>query len=343
MALSLRRTLAATLVTAAAAAGPLAAQNAAAPSPVSVGVVIYSQFGAQLDSMSPANNFDVTRSYLNAVGRFSGGFMVRVTGDVYHDADATAKGSLLYRLKYAYAAWTPAGSSLTYRFGLTQTPWLDWEEALWDYRMQGTMPMERNGYVSSADFGAAVDGNISHEQVDFQVGVFNGENYNTTPGDQHKDLMGRASVRLLATDDGSRAGGLRVTGYAQLGAPTSGGTRNRFVGMVSYKSKMLTLAGEYISATDTVTSPAKAKVTGSVMSGYGVVHLPSSPIAVIGRVDVWDPNTSASNDKQTRIIAGLSYQLSPNVRLLADLDRLSFEASGHKSVTQALFQTQFTF
>ena len=340
MALLSRRTVAAAGLVAATAAAPLAAQN---PSPISVGTVIYTQWSAQLDSLSPANNFDVTRAYLTAMGRFNNGFLVRLTADVYHDADATARGALLYRLKYAYAAWKPEGSALTFRFGLTQTPWLDWEEALWDYRMQGTMPMERNGYVSSSDFGAAVDGNINHEAVDFQVGAFNGENYNTTPGDQHKDVMGRVSVRLLASDDGSRVGGLRLTGYAQLGTPSSGGTRNRFAGLVSYKSKMLTLGGEYISATDTVTAPARAKATGRVISGYGVLHLPQSPVAVIARVDLDDPNTSASNDKRTEIVAGVSYQLSPNVRLLADVDHFSFENSALKTITQALFQTQFTF
>jgi hypothetical protein len=340
MALMSRRTLAAAGLAAAAAATPLAAQN---PSPISVGTVIYTQWSAQLDSLSPANNFDVTRAYLTAQGKFNAGFTVRLTADVYHDASATARGALLYRLKYAYAAWRPEGSSLTFRFGLTQTPWLDWEEALWGYRMQGTMPMERNGYVSSSDFGAAVDGNIHHEQVDFQVGAFNGENYNTAPGDQHKDFMGRVSVRLLGSDDGSRVGGLRLTGYAQLGTPSSGGTRNRFAGLVSYKSKALTLGGEYISATDTVTAPSRAKATGRVISGYGVYNLPQSPVAIIARVDLDDPNTSVSDDKRTEIIGGVSYQLSPNVRLLADLDHVSFENAALKKITQALFQTQFTF
>src|SRR5947208_5973017 len=34
-----------------------------------------------------------------------------------------------------------------------------------------------------------------------------------------------------------------------------------------------------------------------------------------------DPNTSASGDRQTRVIGGLSYQVSPNLRVLADVDR----------------------
>ena len=360
MALLSRRTLAAVGLAAAGAAAPLAAQNPTPPS-VTVGGVVYAQWAAQLDSLSPSNNFDVTRAYINAIGRFSGGITARITADIYRDADATAGGALLYRLKYAYAAWNPQGSPLTFRFGLTQAPQLDWEEQLWDYRMQGPTPLDRAGYVSSSDFGIAVDGNINHETVDFQAMAMNGENYNKTPGDSHKDFAARVSVRLLGTDEGSRVGGLRLTGYGQLGTPTSGGTRNRFLGMVSYRSKAILLAASYTSAKDTVTNPAKISTTGRVMSAYGWVKIPATPVAIIARVDVVDPNTcspatppvascpaGAGYDRRTILIGGLSYQLSPNVRLLADIDRTSFQtppapATAPMSITQALFQTQFTF
>lgn len=359
MAILSRRTFAAAGLVAAALAAPLAAQNPPAPT-VSLGGVVYAQWGAQLDSLSPANNFDITRAYLNAIGKFSGGIMARVTADIYRDGDATAGGALLYRLKYAYAGWTPAGSSIGFRFGLTQTPFVDWEEALWDYRMQGPVPVDRNGLMSSSDFGVAVDGSFSGEMFNFQAMAMNGENYNKTPGDSHKDFAARASLRLLGTDEGSRIGGLRLTGYAQLGTPTSGGTRNRFIGQVSYRSKEILLAGEYVASKDTVTNPAKISTTGSILSAYGWLRLPASPVAIIGRVDIADPNTcspatppaadcpaSAGADKRTTIIGGLSYQLSPNVRLLADVDHTSFQTpaggTAPKAITQALFQTQFTF
>jgi len=362
MAHSLRRTLAATLVTAAAAAGHLAAQNAPTPPSVTVGGLVYAQFAAQLDS-APAtagtnSNFDITRAYLNVIGRFTGGIMTRLTGDIYQNAD----GSRTYRLKYAFANWTPEGSPLTYRFGLITTPWIDWEEALWDYRMQGPVAVDRNKYMSSADFGAGVDGNINSELVDFQASVFNGNNYSGAEGDEQKAYAARVSVRLLGTDDGSRVGGLRLTGYAQGGAPTSGGERNRYIGMVSFRSKMLTLAGEYVATVDsttgytngTTTTGAKAEVKGSIISAYGVLHIPDSPLAIIGRLDIVDPNTAnntvaTSNDKRTTIIAGLSYQLTPNVRVLLDYDNTSLQgsvtgsATAPRNLTEAMFQTQFTF
>ena len=334
MAHSLRRTLAATLVTAAAAAGPLAAQNAPA---VTLGGVVYAQYQAQLDS-GKNSNFDITRAYLNVIGRFADGIMTRVTGDIYQNAD----GSHTYRLKYAFVNWTPAGSALTYRFGLITTPWLDWEESLWDYRMQGSMAVDRNKYLTSSDFGAGVDGNVNNEMVDFQASVVDGTGYSATPGDMHKIGAARVSVRLLGTDDASRIGGLRLTGYAQFGAPSGGGTKQRFIGMASYRSKHVLLAGEFAATTDSTGAQA-TPTKGQVISVYGWFAIPNSQLRVLARYDNVDPNTNASNDKRTEIIGGVSYQLSPNVRLLADVDALSFENTAQAKVTTGLFQLQFTF
>ena len=123
------------------AAAPLAAQAPPGPQ-LTVGGVVYTQYVYQLkDTVNHFNSFDITRAYVNLLGRFSGGVGTRVTADIYRNAD----GSLGYRLKYAFATYTPQGSPLTFKVGMIHTPWLDWEEALWDYRVQGTMAMDRAG------------------------------------------------------------------------------------------------------------------------------------------------------------------------------------------------------
>lgn len=329
-----------------------AAAQAPAPPQVSVTGVAYTQFVYQLkDTAAHVNGFDVTRAYINVIGRFSGGVATRVTADIYRQA---GDGSLRYRLKYAYFGYTPQGSPLTFKLGQIHTPFIDWEEALWDYRMQGQMATERGdqiaprSYLSSSDFGAGVDGKWGPDKVNMQVGFYNGENYNGGTGDQRKDLMGRVSFRLTDTDDSSRVGGLRLTAYAQIGKPTGGGTRNRFLGMVSYRTRQLTLAAEFAATKDTSTTTPTPETDGSVMSVFAVYHLTNSKVALLGRVDVVDPNTSTGNNRQTRVIAGASYQVTPNLRLLADLDLLSYEGGAPTPAleavrSQALFQAQFTF
>ncbi len=322
--------LLATLCVLSMAALPAAAQAPATQAPqVTVGGVAYLQYLYQLkDTAAHNNNFDVTRAYINVIGRFSGGVYTRITVDVNRPPAATTDNSLRYRLKYAYAAYTPQGSSLTYKLGQIHTPWIDWEEALWDYRMQGQMAMERGGYLSSSDFGLGVDGNWNADKVNMQVGIYNGESYSGGTGDKRKDLMGRVSVRVSETDDASRIGGLRVTAYGQYGKPTSGGERSRLLGMVSYRTKQITLAGEYAVTKDSTTGPVPAPVaksSGSVASFFGVYHFQNSKAALLARVDLTDPNTNVGNNRLTRFIGGASYQLSPNLRLLADLDMLSYQ------------------
>jgi hypothetical protein len=326
------------------------AQAPAQQSPqLTVGGVVYGQYLYQLkDSLGAGNQnqFSIQRAYVNAIGRFSGGLQTRVTLDIA----PTGTGNQQVRLKYAYFGWTPNNSKLTYKLGLIHTPYVDWAEALWDYRMQGPIALDRNGYLTSSDFGAGVDGHWNGEQVNAQLAFVNGEGYSGGTGDNHKDIEARVSVRLSNTNDNSRVGGLRLTGYAGIGKPTSGGTRNRFLGTLSYKTQQFTLAAEVTATKDTITGPTPAplaETSGLVISGFGVYKFKNSKAAVIGRVDVLDPNTDAGNNKQTRVIGGLSYQLTPNLRLLGDVDLLSYEAGAtpvqDAQAKRALFQVQITF
>ena len=314
---------------------------------VTVGGVGYAQFAYHpSDTAKNANNFDVTRAYINVIGRFGHGVTTRVTPDIYRVTD----GSLSYRLKYAFVAWTPDSSALTFKLGMLNTPFVEWEEQLWDYRMQGTVAMDRNGYLSSSDLGFLVDGNWGGEKVSMSAGVINGENYNRPLGDKGKDLVARVSLRLISTDDPGRQGGLRLTGYGHAGKPTGGGVRQRLLGVLSYRSKLLTLAGEAAITKDSArTTPVTAGKKGRVFTTFGVLRVPpSSKLQFIGRLDLIDPNTSADDDRQTRYIIGVGYQVTPNLRVLADLDKVNYQGGVTSPAlevirSQALFQVQFTF
>jgi hypothetical protein len=203
--------------------------------------------------------------------------------------------------------------------------------------------------MSSSDFGAGIDGMWGYDRFNFQVGAYNGENYNKAPGDQRKDVMGRASFRILGSDEGGRDGGLRLTGYAQYGKPTGGGVRQRYIGMLSYRSKAVTLAAEIAAVKDSaLTAPVTPERDGRVLSLFGVLRVPTSKVQLIGRLDSTDPDTDASNDRTTRIIGGVAFQQSGNLRVLADIDHLIYQGGVTTPAleavrSQALLQVQFTF
>lgn len=353
--------------------GHVAAAAAQVQAPtVTVGGVGYVNYGYQLkqDSSLAAgvghgNNFDVGRAYVNVNGKFAEGVTTRVTTDV--DGRAAAAGQLSIRLKYAFVAWQPHGvGPLTYKVGMIHTPWVDFEETMWDYRMQGTTAMDRNSKLTSSDIGAGVDGMWHYDQFAIQVGAYNGEGYSGAPGDQGKDIEARASYRLAKTNLPGKVGGLRLSGYAGLGKLNGGGTRNRFLGMLSYKSKTVTLAAEIATTEDSIGTGATAlpHQKGQLMTAFGVFNVDSGRVGFIARVDTWDPNkdsvvvsttnTAAINtlklaqNKQTRVIIGVSYVITPNLRVLLDADLNSLQnalpnSAFDRNRQTLFFHTEFKF
>lgn len=313
---------------------------------VTVSGLVYAQYQyLASDTLDHYNAFDVTRAYLTAQGVFPHGVAARITGDVFRAAD----GSIDYRLKYAYFQWRPTDKApVDFRFGQTQTPWLDWQEGMYVYRFEGTMPMERAGYITSSDLGLAMDFFSKDQAFNGSVGVYNGEGYHGAESGQHKDVEARASLRLLPSDLAGPRGGLRVSGYAGIGATDPAGlARQRYIGQLSYASNMFTVAGEF-GATRDGGAGTTSDVDGRVISGWGWLSLPGSPASVLLRVDHVDPNTSAGDDASTRFIGGLGYVLTPNIRLLADVDAVSYQAATltaaqQKQKTALQFQTQFSF
>jgi len=330
---------------------PVASQTAPASSPqLAVSGVMFGQYAYALRSLPAgghANNFDVTRAYLTFTGKFADGVGSRVTADIYRNAD----GSLAYRLKYGFASWNPKGSALTYKLGMIQTPFVEFNEQLWDYRVQGSDPTDRAGYLSSSDFGLGVDGSWGGDKVTLNAGVYNGEFYSKAPGDQHKDVAARVSVRLLASDETSRLGGLRLTGFTLVGQPNGGGTRERYLGQMSYRSKKFWLAAELMGTrdrTDTGTAVLPT-VSGRLISAYGVVKVgPKSKIGLLGRFDAHDRNTATANDALSRIIAGVSYQVNANLRGVANVDHTWYQGGSPTPAldaarSQLLMQVQINF
>lgn len=341
----------------------LAGRRAGAQAPtVTVGGVGYVNYGYALladSSLTPPghdNNFDVSRSYVNVMGKFSDGVSTRVTVD--EDGRAATASQLTIRLKFAYVAWQPNGTGpLTFRMGLTQTPWVDFEETIWDYRMQGPIAVDRNHIVTPSDFGGAIDGTWHGDAINMQAGVYNGEGYNAAPGGPGKDVEARVSVRLAKTDVPGRVGGLRLTGYVGAGVANGGGARRRFIGLLSFKTKAVTLAAELATGQDS-TGALTPHQNSQLISVFGVYNLPQSKVAVIGRVDRYDPDAdststalnSAANvavNRQTRVIAGLSYVISPNLRVLlnADLNSLQNGATNafDKGRQMVYVATEFKF
>lgn len=311
-------------------------------------VYAHFRYGLTTDSsLTPpanANNFDVNRVHLTWRSRSERGVSTRVTLDM--DGRAASSNQLSMRVKFAHVSWQPEGSALTWKFGLQTVPIVSYIEDLYGYRMQGPVAIDAYGYQGSGDFGFAVEGAFKEQGVNFDAGVFNGEGFAGAPGDNRKDLAARVSVRLVETDNASKTGGLRLTGYASTGAPTGGGSRSRLLGMLSYQTNQLSAAVELGATVDSTATGIRTP--GSFVSIWGAYQVVDSPWGLLLRLDRLDPNTdlapattNVAASVRTRTIAGVSYTLSNKLRFLVDADVSSLAGGSEPNAFAAANRTLF--
>ena len=152
----------------------------------------YLQYAAETENRDGLNSFDVTRAYLNINAQLASRVRFRFTPDIRRITDGSLAGSLTLRVKYAFGQLDTLGREGSWaRFGLHQTPWLDFEESINRYRVQGTMFAEREGLIpGSADFGASYFTPLPGGFGEVHGGVFNGEGFTQAGVEQVQERAG---------------------------------------------------------------------------------------------------------------------------------------------------------
>ena len=340
------------LVTLLCSARVAAAQNtpaAGSPPPddtpsIKVGAVIYPDYTYTLnpttiDSDGNAihlSQFSVTRGYINITGNISHLVAFRITPDVARETSSFSdiSGSLEFRVKYAYLQlnlddWIK-GSYV--RFGIQQTPWLDFAEGIYRYRFQGTMFAEREQTAARSSFLVSSDAGASfHYEFDYgdvHVGVFNGENYNKAEVNNEKSFQVRATLRPFANPSTPQVlRGIRGSVFFDADHYVKNAPRNRFIGSVTFEHPHLNAAFELLDTADQ-TSITKPEVDGR---GYSIWATPKSSNGLEGliRYDHMKPNTLVGAQVKNRTIVGVAYwfphQGNVSSALLLDYDGQTFD------------------
>jgi hypothetical protein len=312
---------------------------------VKVGGVIFTDFtyqdeptvkDADGNSIHPTP-FNVARAYVNVTGNISHLVSFRITPDVSRETGtgSSLAGSLNYRLKYAYGQVsfddfaTKGGFA---RIGVQQTPYIDYMESLYRYRFQGTTFSEREGFLTSSDFGLATRLVFPGNYGDIHVGVYNGDGYSRAEANDQKALQVRASLRPMPLG-GNLWKGLRFAVFYDADRYVKSGERNRFIANSTYEHKWVNIGVEYLTAKD----QTSVKTPEVKAEGYSLFVLPRfKPVGVEGkagleglfRYDTMKPSKSV-DAKRHRTIVGLAYwfpvQKGVSAALLADTDRATFD------------------
>jgi hypothetical protein len=341
---SIKRWLIAVCIVAAASTGAFAQVTPAAgytppddTPKINIGATIFADYtyqdspktkDADGNTINPSS-FDVRRAYINVTGNLNHYLAFRITPDVAREtgAGSSLSGSLDFRMKYGYAQlnlddWTTHGSWV--RFGIQQTPYLDYTEGIYRYRFQGTMFPERVGLFASADAGVSGHWNFPGNYGDVHAGFYNGENYNKAEVNNEKGFMIRGTVRPMPLG-GPLLKGLRVTGFLIEDHYVENAKRERQIGQVTYEHPWLNAGLEVLHAKDR-TSVTKAQVSSKGWSVWVTPKLGTKGWEALLRHDNYTPNDAVAGQKQKRDIDGIAYWF-PNLggktlALLLDRDTL---------------------
>jgi hypothetical protein len=334
---------------------PSFAQTPASPTPppaqpeypvVRIGMVSYLQYAAELENRDKYNAFDVTRAYLNINAQVSSNVRFRFTPDVRRATDGSLAGTLTVRVKYAFAQFdnvTPRG---WIRLGMHQTPWLDFEESINRYRVQGTMFSEREGLIpGSADFGAGYFTPLPKGYGEIQAGVYNGEGYALAEANKYKSVQSRITVRPL-TGRGIW-NGLRVSGSYNAGWYAADRPRRLGIVMGSFEHPNVVATVQHVAATENPVPGAASNTERSGNSAFVEVRQGVSGWAGLARVDLFDPNTSVTSNSLRRAIAGGGYWFvwpRSRVGLVATNEQVRYDArAGKVRENRFLVQTHVEF
>ncbi|HEX4441230.1 MAG TPA: hypothetical protein VH854_14225, partial [Thermoanaerobaculia bacterium] len=210
------------------------------------------------------------------------------------------------RLKYAYGQfnfddWTTKGSWV--RFGLQQTPYIDFYETIYRYRFAGTIFVDREGFLTSSDLGASAHWNIPENFGDIHAGVYNGEGYANVEQNDQKSFQIRGTLRPLPMIAALR--GLRLTGFYDDDHYVKDAKKQRFNALITYESPYLNFGAEYLKAKDQNASALKPVVEAN---GYSIWLTPRTSFGLEGliRWDRIDPN-DAQTARRQRFMAGPAY------------------------------------
>ena len=291
---------------------------------INVGVTIFANYsyqdqpevvdGSPQKNTIHVNSFDLTRAYINVTGSLSHWFSFRVTPDITREtgSGSSLSGSQTFRIKYGYGQvnfddFAPKGSWL--RIGLQQTPWIDFAEGVYRYRFQGAIFSDREGFLTSSDYGISTHFAFPANYGDVHVGVYNGDGYSST-NDQRgindqKSVQARVSIRPAPMVSVFK--GFRLTGFYDTDHYFTDAKKERFIGALTFEHPWVNAGAEWLSAKDQAGGAAVAELK---REGYSLWVTPRTPIGIEGLVRYDDLTTNrdlSPKPKRQRTVVGVSY------------------------------------
>ena len=280
--------------------------------------------------------------------KFSDNFSGRITQDISVDQEGDGRGDVEIRLKYGYLRFKADDFFVFTKpyveFGLVHRPWLDFEQKVNRYRVQGSMFLDRNDILSSADYGITVttlfggevnsefQKNVSKEYPgkygSMTFGIYNGGGYHAIEENQNKIFEGRVSIRPLP----EIVTGLQLS-YVKLfgkGNLESSPDFNMDLGAVSFENSFLTLLATYMVGVGDQSGELYEKLNGNLLTNqnvdtkgysvFGEFKIDALSTSIFGRYDHFNYEKSSWDfgNTEKRTIVGIAYHFLGKNKILIE-------------------------
>ncbi len=288
------------------------------------------------------NAFNMRRGYINLKKEIVRGITGRITPDITVDNEGDGRGDLELRFKYCYLKKSvPDFTFFTnpyFELGLVHRPWLDFEEHINYYRLEGTMFLERNGIFNSADLGATfatlLGGEIDESYQkkinrkypgrygSLAFGVYNGGGYHQIEENNNKTFESRLTIRPLpAYLPGFQ---LSYQSIAGKGNTTEAPNWNLNAGFLSYEHQYFVLTAQQFFGKGNFSGTAIDTITGKAVknqghSFFGEIKIPNLNLSLIGRYDYYIQGPAKSFRNQN-YITGIAYHFARECKVLLNYD-----------------------
>jgi hypothetical protein len=285
----------------------------------------------QVRSQGSVSNFafQVRRAYLTVEAGLTKNLSVRYTQDITIDDEGDDAGNVELRIKYLYARYKVPSFWIFYdnklKFGIIHRPWIDFEEHINAYRVQGTLFMERSHLFNSSGFGLSFQGYFggvlqgdyvkrvhphdAGKYGSFAFGLYNGGGYHQFEKNLNKNFEIRVTFRPFP----NTLPGLQFSYNGLFGKgniPESPVFQSN-AGFVSYQGQYLTLTAQYEkglgNSYGTLVDTAFRALPQQGYSFYGEFKIPETPIAIYGRYDYFTL-TGTVSETSKRQIYGASWR-----------------------------------
>jgi hypothetical protein len=310
------------------------------------GMLSYLQYNAEVENRDGLNAFDVTRAYLNVNAQVASRVRFRFTPDIRRVTDGSLAGSLTVRVKYAFGQFDTLGRPGSWgRLGLHQTPWLDFEESVNRYRVQGTMFSEREGLIpGSGDFGVSYFTPLPRGYGEVHAGIFNGEGFTQPEANKYKSVQARLTVRPFPNR--GLAHGFRISGFYNAGWYAEDRPRRLGIVMGSFEHRHLVATLQQLNATETPSAVLPIEIDRSGWSFFVEPRQGPSGWAGLLRYDSFEADESIADSSQHRVMAGGGYWFvwpRARVGLVATNEQVRYDSPARLDDNRLLLQTHFEF